>query len=38
MISVDDGENTFESRLDVEQEIVATKRVRSDAIASKDAS
>ena len=32
---MDGGEKTFESRSDLKQEIVATKRVQSDAIASK---
>ena len=36
MISVDGGEKTFESRFDLEQEIVATKRAQSDTIASKE--
>ena len=35
MISVDGREKTFESCFDLEQEIVATKKVQSDAIASK---
>ena len=36
MISVDGREKTFESRFDLEQEIVARKRVQSDTIASKE--
>ena len=33
---MDGGEKTFESHFDLEQESVATKRVQSDAIASKE--
>ena len=36
VISVDGGGGTFESRFELEQETAATKRVQSDAIASKE--